>query len=264
MKKIFLGIIVGISVLIPGVCTASVAISLGIYEIIIAFFTLNRTKKTIKDLILICLGFIIGVIICAYLINSLDKTYQIKLMIFFYGFMLFGIKSFFNHKINDKFNLLQFIYGFVIIILFQLIFSYLKINFSRSLTALFIIGILVGMALVLPGLSGSIILISFGAYYPLIEIGTSWLKNICFSYSFFLLFSFCIGLFIGIIIILIVIKKSLNKKRNEFDNIVFGMMTGTIFIMTSSIFEYSTIKLFKLVILIFLGYIFNKLLTKYL
>lgn len=264
MKKIFLGIIVGISVLIPGVCTASVAISLGIYEIIIAFFSLNRSKKFLKDLILICLGFVIGVILCAFLINSLDKSYQIKLMIFFYGFMLFGIKSFFNHKINDKFNLLQFIYGFIIIILFQLIFSYLKINFNRSLTALFIIGILVGIALVLPGLSGSIILISFGAYYPLIEIGTCWLKDIRFSYSFLLLFSFIIGLVLGIIIISIVIKKSLNKKRNEFDNFIFGMMSGTIFIMTSSIFEYSTIKLIELLFLICLGYYFNKILTKYL
>ncbi len=261
MKKIFLGIILGIGVVIPGVCTASLAIILGLYEIIISFFSGEITKKIVREIILIVIGFVIGVLTIILIINNLNEVYRYKLSVFFYGFMIYGFIFFGKEKIKIDFNLIYFIYGYIIIILFQLIFSFLKINFNESFTGLFIVGLLAGAALILPGLSGSVILVSFGVYYPLIETTSKILKSfkilktLKIDYSLFLLMAFGFGLIIGVIILSILIKKLINQNTTKFNNFIFGMMSGTIFIMSFSLIEKIQ---FGSIILFFLGYFINK------
>lgn len=261
MKKIFLGVILGISVVIPGVCTASLAIILGLYEIIISFFSGEITKKIVKEIIFIVIGFVIGALTIILIINNLNDVYRYKLSVFFYGFIIYGFVFFGQNKIKNNFNLIYFIYGYIIIILFQLIFTFLKINFNESFTGLFIVGVLAGAALILPGLSGSMILVSFGVYYPLIETTSKVLKSLKIlttfkiDYSLLLLMTFGFGVIIGVIVLSILIKKIIKHNIVKFNNFIFGMMSGTIFLMTSSLIEKIY---FSSLILFFIGYFLNK------
>lgn len=263
MKKVFLGIILGIGTIIPGVCTASLAIFLGVYESIVNFFSGRFSKKVFFDTIFIFIGMIIGIIITSLAINNFNTIQKNILMFFFYGFMIYGFKQYYQENIKDNFQLTSFTYGFTIIVLFQLVFSFLKVDINYSLTGIFIIGILVGIAVILPGLSGSMILLSFGVYYTIIQYITVFLKKFSINYNFFFILSFGSGLIVGIIMTSIIVKKLINKNSIKFSNYILGMIAGTIFIMTSLLINLTISGyIFIAVIMAFLGYLINKLVMK--
>ena len=263
MKKIFLGIILGIGAVIPGVCTASLAIFLGIYEILINFFSGKVCKKNIIDVMLISIGVIIGIVVVCLVIDNLDSMQKNLLTFFFYGFMLYGIKQYEQQNIKSNFKLSFFVYGFISIILFQLVFSFLKIDISYSITGIFLIGILVGIALVLPGLSGSMILMSFGVYYKIIEYALEYLVKFKINYHFFFILSFLFGLLVGVVISSVIIKKIINQDSLSFSNYIFGMIIGTIFVMTGIFFDIILTEYALLVIIMgSLGYLLNRTIMK--
>lgn len=259
MKKIFLGIILGIGAVIPGVCTASLALFLGVYEILINFFSGNFSKKNLINVVLIAIGTIIGIALTCLIINNLTGIQKNLLTFVFYGFMIYGIKEYGQQNIKSNFKLYFFIYGFTSIIIFQLIFSFLNIDISHSITGIFLISILVGVAFVLPGLSGSMILMSFGAYYKIIEYALEYTIKFKVNYHFFFLVSFLFGLLVGVVISSIIIKKIINQNSINFSNYVLGMIVGTIFVMTGIFFdtvliEYAPIML----VMASFGYLLNR------
>ncbi len=263
MKKIILGIILGIGTIIPGVCTASLAVVLGVYELIIDFCSGHFTKKGLINLILISVGVMAGISGASVVINDLNINQKNIMSFLFLGFMLYGFGDYQKTVVKSNFSLLTFIYGFIAIIIFQLVFSFLKIDLNNSLTGIFLVGILVGAALILPGLSGSMILLSFGAYYKLLAIGIYFIKNFKVSFEFFFLLTFCLGLIMGIIITSIIVRKFINKNSTNFINLIFGMMGGTLFIMTSIIIDVidSGVLIIALIFLIF-GFLLNKSILK--
>ena len=88
-------------------------------------------------------------------------------------------------------------------------------------------GMLAISAMVLPGISGSTLLLIFGLY---ISILTGIKETLHFNLSYLpALIVFGIGVIIGILSIVKLIKKALNKYRSATIYLVIGLMIGSIY-----------------------------------
>ena len=92
---------------------------------------------------------------------------------------------------------------------------------------IFIAGMLAISAMVLPGISGSTILLSFGLYIPVIS-GVKDFIHFDFS-SFPLLLALGLGILFGVATVLRIIKKLLDKHRSAMVYAIIGMMLGSLY-----------------------------------
>jgi len=101
-------------------------------------------------------------------------------------------------------------------------------NFSAGLGIyLFLAGAVAISAMVLPGISGSTLLLIMGIYLPIIN-GIKDILHFDFS-SFLPLFCFGCGVIVGVFSVVKLIRKALEKFRAQTIFMIIGMMLGSIY-----------------------------------
>lgn len=95
---------------------------------------------------------------------------------------------------------------------------------------LFFAGVLCISAMVLPGISGSSILMVLGIYLPLVHALSAFIKGE-WGY-FFLLFAFGLGVIAGILSFSRLVKLCLNKFRSQSVYCIIGLMIGSVYAIT--------------------------------
>ena len=168
----------GISDLIPGVSGGTIALLLGIYDDFIASVSgvfSKHFKKSILFLLPIIIGMALAIGILSSVINYLSATHLIPTMFFFFGLIL-GIIPFLLRISHYKqtYKIQHWIIMGVAIIALALM-AYFKGETSHAapshidlslpmLIKYFIAGVCASSAMLLPGISGSFILLLFGVY----------------------------------------------------------------------------------------------------
>lgn len=177
------GIAMGAADVVPGVSGGTIAFISGIYQELIE--TINAVNlqalKTLKNegikaawkaingnfLISLLLGIGISFISLAQLIKWLLENKPIMVWSFFFGLVLASI--YFVGKQVSKWNIKHI----MVLILGVIIAYYITImpamGGNNSLLFFFVSGALAICAMILPGISGSFILVLLGAYKPLLE-----------------------------------------------------------------------------------------------
>lgn len=230
MKKILKGILIGASYIVPGVCSATTAISLGEYsnvlEITGNFYKFNIIKKNFKLL----LGIIVGAIFTLLLFSLIFEKIPYILMSVFLGINI----GMFSTKLKNFIQIVLFIIGLIFVVVLS--FEY---NFSLLETEVIMIlyGLIVALGFVLPGLSGSLLMLNFGVYHKIL-----YSINMLVSgrkVHFLPLLLFIIGLFVGILLWSKVFYNVLKIRHNNFSNIISGMVFGSISILAYQTIIYS-------------------------
>ena len=181
----------GISNIIPGVSGGTMAVSLGIYDQMIHALTHIKTdwKNSLTLLLPIGLGTGIGIVAFSYLIERLLSQYTLPTALAFIGLILGGVPVLLHaYKRALKKDGKSFTVGHLV--LFALMFGLvtfmslmkepssnltpLTISFS-SLVSLFFVGILTSSTMVVPGVSGSLVLMIIGYYYSLLHSITGFI-----------------------------------------------------------------------------------------
>lgn len=91
----------------------------------------------------------------------------------------------------------------------------------------FIAGMIAISAMILPGISGSTLLLIFGLYMPII---TGIKETLHFNLSYIpVLFVFGLGIIAGIALIIKAVKKALEKYRSQTIYLIIGLMIGSIY-----------------------------------
>lgn len=234
------GFLVGVVSLIPGISGGTILIILKKYEEI-AFYITNF-KKYKKELLTLILGVILGTITFAKIIELLFFLVPKETLIIFSGFVLFNLKDMIKLE-KKNFSLIWFILGILIMFLLSLIgyndnLIYIDFpNISLGFLICFgICGIIDGFFTILPGISGSMIMMILGPYF----LYKSYLANLSLQNIVFLLplaFYFLgdlLGLFLGSKFSLFVLK----KWRKVTISILLGMilMSGLIMIPKVSLY----------------------------
>ncbi|MGO3050378.1 MAG: DUF368 domain-containing protein [Staphylococcus sp.] len=176
-SNLWRGFAMGTSDLVPGVSGGTIALLLGIYDDFIRSISgifSKRFWESLKFLIPIVLGMLIAIGSLSQLINFLLITHPVPTLFFFVGLIL-GIipyllkTSRFKQTFTAKHYMLVAL-GIAIIVVITLLNNGNKhagatLTFSTSLfIKYFIAGVCASSAMLLPGISGSFMLLVFGAY----------------------------------------------------------------------------------------------------
>lgn len=216
-KRFIYGIIIGASMMVPGFSGGTAAIILGVfYEIINSVSKLlTEFKKSIKFLSPFAIGGVIGIFLVCFPLNLLISKFQIYFSFFIIGIILGSIGCFLPKKKIKPKSIIWIISGALPVILQQLSGHY-NIKNSNNYILLIIVGILSSIALILPGISLTNILISFGCYQELI--------NSVINFDFVYLSVYALSLIIGIVISIKIILKLYTKYTEIINLILLGMV----------------------------------------
>lgn len=213
MKNIILGIkgfFIGLANIIPGVSGGTLALTLGIYEQLINCIShiFKKLKENIKFLLPIGIGAVISILSLSHVISFSLEHYVLPTILFFIGAILGGIPMLLKKVKGSKIimsNVFIFFITFGIIILMLFLnseneVSFVNMNFSGYFL-LFVIGIVTSATMVIPGVSGSAVLMTLGYYKPIIDVikGLTNFSNL--GNSLLILIPFGIGIVIGILLI---------------------------------------------------------------
>ena len=242
------GIFMAMADSVPGVSGGTIAFILGFYdEFISSLDTItskNRSKKermrALSFLIKIGLGWVFGFILSVIFISAIFESQIYKISSLFVGFIIFSLPLIIieeRKSIIGKYkNILWTVLGLALVVLITYLnpvssdatnsISFANPNFILNIYVL-ICGIIAISAMILPGISGSTLLLIFGLYVPII----SSIKEILhFNFSYFpIVFVFAIGVIIGILSIIKLIKKLLITKRSQLIYFILGLMLGSIY-----------------------------------
>lgn len=229
MKKnlslVIKGFIIGIANIIPGVSGGTLAITLGLYEDLIGaishFFT--RLKENIKFLLPVALGAILSILVLSNLIKYSLQHYKVPTTLFFVGLIIGGIplliKKLKEEETKSERSIINYII-FILTFIFVALFAFLKegnihVTFESmnmiEYIKLFIVGAVAAATMVIPGISGSFVLMMLGYYEPIINVISelSHFNNI--TNNLLIIIPLAIGLGIGIILIAKLIEYLLKK-----------------------------------------------------
>lgn len=252
LKRLFAGMAIGVGAAIPGVSGAAIAVIFHVYEEIIK--AVNTFRKnfgySIKVLIPILLGVIIAVIPCIWIFSLAFEYLMFVLLCLFAGFLLGSLPGIKDEVKDVKPNRKQKII-FVICLVFVIILGVLSVFLGRiiDLNSLFItmpwwfyliiipVGILAAVALTVPGLSGSLILLVIGFYRPLVDFTKLWGGEIFKGNMantpklLLMLLCFAIGCIIGVVIVSKVMSFLLKKDHDSTYFGILGFIVGSLFVL---------------------------------
>ena len=229
-KEILRGILIGVANVIPGVSGGTMAVSMGIYDKII--FAVNNIRKdfkgSIKTLFPYGIGLVIGVVGLAFIIEILFEKFQIPTVMAFLGLILGGLPAIIKKVENETFkttHLTSFTI-FVALIMFSTIFASTgsgatEISFGvETIILMMFLGFIAAGTMVVPGVSGSMILIMLGYYETIIQSVNVFIKSLlAFNIAEMLttlqiLLPFGVGTLVGVIIMAKIIAILLRRYPN--------------------------------------------------
>ena len=176
-KDILRGVVIGIANAIPGVSGGTMMVSMGIYDKLIYSVThlFKQPVKSIKTLLPYFIGMAIGIVGLAFAIVAMFEHIPFQTCMLFIGLILGGLPILTGHLKGVRFNLshaVVFLIFFGSIILLQ-IFGGQGSDVALTVTPislfkLVLVGIVAAATMVIPGVSGSMMLMTMGYYYPVI------------------------------------------------------------------------------------------------
>ena len=262
-RKFIAGMAIGTGAAIPGVSGAAIAVIFRVYEDIINAVNNFRKKFgwAIAVLIPILLGCLIAVGICIVVFSYAFEYMMFVLICLFAGFLIGSFPGITDEvkgeKINKKYGLL-IAAGALFVIALGVINVIVGINgFSAQslfedpkwyLYLLLIpVGAVAAVALTVPGLSGSLILLIIGFYRPLVDSVKGWaseiLKDHIFTHTgalFGVVGCFAIGCLIGVVLVSKIMNILLKKWRKETFFAIIGFIAGSVVVLfaNSNIVDY--------------------------
>ena len=232
---------------VPGVSGGTVAFVLGLYDDFINSLNhlISKDKEERKQAILFLLklgiGWVIGMASAAIVITNIFESHIYQISSLFIGFILFAIpiiimeekKSFQGKYQNLVFTLLGIL--LVVGITYFSKHSFLKGSVDLSISGLnvglciylFVAAVCAISAMVLPGISGSTLMLVFGIYQP-IMLAIRGLITLDVSYLPALII-FGLGVLTGIFTIVKALRYGLEKHRSAMMYFIVGMMLGSFY-----------------------------------
>lgn len=224
LKSIFIGILIGIANIIPGVSGGTLALSLGVYEDIIYAVNhiIKEFKKSMKTLIPLGIGAVLAILCLSKLIEHCFNIYPNNTTAVFVGLIIGALPMLFKKvkgaKADFK-NIICFIIGFGIILGMAFLGEAQNSNVfpSTNLVIILLVGVIASATMIIPGVSGSMILALMGFYMPILNTINTLVEKLLALDIFnawneiFILTFFGIGVIIGIIVLARIIEIMFNK-----------------------------------------------------
>ena len=254
VRLIFVGMAMGTAYVIPGLSGGTIAVVFGIYERLMnTISTYLRDKDKRKEntvfLSLLFFGNILGVIIVAKIISYTFIHYPLITVYFFMGLILGSIPVVVRSHKDMKLNLARFlflIFGIIAVIVFTLMrqdsgqveqVTLTSFTFYEYLYFIFC-GMIAASAMIIPGISGSFMLILLGIYWIVLE-SISGFSSLIITSGFsdqvlvrlYVIATLGIGILVGILVFSKIMSWALKNYPANTMYLILGLILGSFYQM---------------------------------
>lgn len=230
---------------VPGVSGGTVAFVLGFYDKFIgsldAVVAGKKEEKIegLKFLIKIGIGWIVGMILSMLFIGSIFESQIYRISSLFIGFIIFAIPIIVveeKDSIYGKYkNIIFALIGIAVVVGITYFNPATKGGVDVSINTLtiglgayvFVAGMIAISAMVLPGISGSTLLLIFGLYLPIVG-AIKEVLTLNFTYLPILII-FGLGVLVGIFVTIRGVKFVLTNFRSQTIYTILGLMIGSLY-----------------------------------
>ena len=188
IKSILKGMVIGIANIIPGVSGGTMMVSMGIYDKLIHCIThlFSEFKKSVLFLFPIAIGMGIAIIASSFGLEFLFANYPIQTNLLFIGLIVGGLPAIWKNVKGSSIKLGHILAG---LIFFALVVGLaamgetegnaasMTFNFVNVLK-LFGVGVVASATMVIPGVSGSMILLLMGYYNPILTTINDFMRSL--------------------------------------------------------------------------------------
>lgn len=236
------GICMAVADSVPGVSGGTIAFLLGFYEKFVTSVndfllgSFEKKKAALPFLLKLGCGWAGGFLVCASLLSELFDVYIYELSSLFLGLTLLAIPV----VISEEKEALKGKYQWLIFTLLGLLLVPFLVHMNSSFGAadltsltpalavlLFIAGALAVSVMIIPGISGSTLLLIFGLYVPLIS-AVSAIIHLEFAYLPALCI-FGVGAVVGLSLCTKIIRVCYQRFRSQLMYLVLGLLAGSLY-----------------------------------
>ena len=229
---------------VPGVSGGTVAFIMGFYYRFIgsihdlAFGKMKEKKAALVYLAKLGVGWIIGMVMAVIILSALFESHIYAVSSLFIGFIAGAIPLIVKEEKESMKEVSKGILFCLIGIMLVVGITWANGSVGGALMnlgefsigaaiKLFFIGMIAISAMFLPGISGSTLLLIFGAYIPVIT-AVKGILSLDFSYVPCMLFFGC-GVLTGTVTVVKAIKVCLENYRTQTVYMILGMMIGSFY-----------------------------------
>lgn len=242
LKLVLKGFIVGLGKIIPGVSGGMLAILLGVYEesvqAIAHFF--KNFKKNIFFLSALGIGIMLAITFMSSIIDFSLENYYLPTMLLFIGLMIGGSNSLKREVegTNYKSYVFQLIIPFFVMISIQFLQNgTFLLNNNYSFFLIFLFGIIDAITMVVPGISGTAILMLLGFYPLLLETFSHLLDPTYLSDTLQIMIPFGLGILVGVLVTVKIVSYLLEKHSISFHYVIISFFASSIFLLLLQTFK---------------------------
>ena len=178
IKNVLKGMLIGVANIIPGVSGGTMMVSMGIYDKLIHSLThlFKEFKESMKFLIPIFIGMGIALVGLSFIIEPAFEHFPLQTSCLFIGLIVGGLPAMWQ-KVKGKGMKISYMIPFLVF--FAVVVGLAAMGekegnaadlpFSLwSVIKLFVVGIIASATMVIPGVSGSMMLLLLGYYNPIV------------------------------------------------------------------------------------------------
>lgn len=241
IKNLIVGIFIGISNVIPGVSGGTIACVFGLYENMLSLpsFDVKRLKDGWKDILMLYIGMIGGILVFSKLIDFVYQNYPIYTAYFFVGVIFASLLFLYDEAKGkdvvgkrNRFSALKIFLcaiGFSIMLVMYIlkrrgvILAFDEGGFSSPIAFYVLLALYCALAsagMIIPGISGSFLLLLFGAYRLVIEAVA--------TFNVRLLLPIAVGVVLGALCTARLVRFLIERFRESTYAFILGLTLGAI------------------------------------
>ena len=259
------GFIIGIAKIIPGVSGALIAISFGIYEKAIKAIS-NFFKNPINNfffLFPIGLGVLLSISLTSGLILYFINNYYFPTILLFIGLIMGGIPSLID---NINIKKVKFIHILILTLSFSTVFLIFLVNGQHffvetsneliNFLLFFIIGFIDALTMIIPGISGTAVMMILGCYNLLLNFLSSLTSVAAIFTNIFKVIPYLLGIVLCVIILSKVMTYLFDKKKEYMYCGILGFTLSSVLSLFFETFKnnYSILETIVALVLLVVGY----------
>lgn len=232
VKELLIGMVIGVSNVIPGVSGGTMAVVFGIYDKLISSVTnfFKDWKKNAKFLGLLAVGAGLGILLFTNLIKVALENYPEQTNFFFIGLIVGTVPLLYKKATEKKINKLNYIW---LVVTFGIAFSMAFMGnpeakgtaittlSGMNIVKIFFGGFIAAATMILPGVSGSFVLLLLGLYDSIITAVT--------EFNIPVLFVLGLGVLFGFLLMTKIIETLFKKYPQTAYFAILGLVVGSVY-----------------------------------
>ena len=188
IKNVLKGMVIGVANIIPGVGGGTMMVAMGIYDKLIHCIThlFSELKKNILFLAPIAVGMGLAIVLSSFTIEKMFESFPFQTSLLFVGLVVGGLPAMWKNVKGKEIKVghiitcvlfLALVVGMALLGEKEGNAANLAFNLGNVIK-LFAVGVIAAATMVIPGVSGSMVLLLMGYYNPILSAISGFIRSV--------------------------------------------------------------------------------------